>query len=184
MTILVNRIPAIMCSLISLLIIAITLFGCVTHPPLPTVASVDLARYMGTWHEIALIPNRFQKVCASDTQARYRQDGDSVEVLNRCRRADGQIESAEGTAKVVEGSHGAKLKVRFFWPFYGNYWILALDPDYRWVLIGEPSREYGWILARTPTLDDPIVKQALDRAVELGYQRTAFQPSRQIQPLP
>ena len=97
--------------------------------PLPTVPSVDLARYAGAWYEIALLPNRFQKQCVADTQARYQLDGDRVAVLNRCRLADGRVDDIKGRAKVVDGSGNAKLRVSFFWPFYGDYWVLALDAD-------------------------------------------------------
>lgn len=164
--------------------ISIALFtllaGCATtsHPPMPTVPSVDLGRYLGTWHEVALIPNRFQSMCVADTQAEYTLDDDVIRVTNRCRKENGEMESANGVAKVVEGSSNAKLRVSFFRPFYGDYWILALDPDYRWVLVGEPSRRYGWVLSRTPTLDKAVLDKLLDRAAELGYERSAFRPNR------
>jgi apolipoprotein D and lipocalin family protein len=159
--------------------------GCTLRPtiPLPTVESVDLARYMGEWYEIALLPNRFQSMCVADTQASYRLDGDNVHVRNRCRKADGGIEEANGIAKVVEGSRNAKLRVSFFRPFYGDYWILALDQDYRWVLIGEPSRTYGWVLSRAPNLDDTSLQIALDKAAALGFDREAFRRTPQIKPL-
>lgn len=157
--------------------------GCATTPPLPTVAQVDLDRYLGTWYEIALIPNRFQEQCVSDTQAEYRRDGEAILVLNRCRTASGEEESATGIARVVAGSGNAQLRVSFFRPFYGDYWVLALDPDYRWVLVGEPRRRYGWILSRTPALDPAVLKTLLDRAEALGYARDAFRPSPQS-PLP
>lgn len=161
------------------------LSGCALRPsaPLPTVESVDLARYMGEWYEIALLPNRFQSMCVADTQASYRLDGDGVRVRNRCRKADGGIEEANGIAKVVEGSGNAKLRVSFFRPFYGDYWILSLDPNYRWVLIGEPSRKYGWVLSRTPTLDDASLQIALDKAATLGFDRSAFRRTPQNKPL-
>jgi apolipoprotein D and lipocalin family protein len=133
--------------------------------PLPTVAQVDLARYAGAWYEIALLPNRFQKQCAADTQARYRLDGDRVEVINRCRLADGRVDDIKGRANVVEGSGNAKLRVSFFWPFYGDYWVLALDDDYRQVLVGA------------------ALQALLDRAAALGFDRTAFKRTPQTQPL-
>jgi apolipoprotein D and lipocalin family protein len=143
-------------------------------PPLPTVASVDVQRYLGTWTQQALIPNRFQAMCVSDTRATYARDGDGLSVLNQCRRADGQLEEAKGVAKIVEGSNNAKLRVSFFRPFYGDYWVLALEPNYQWVLVGEQSRQYGWILSRTANLDDATYNQILARAVELGYDKTKF----------
>ncbi|MFN3303826.1 MAG: lipocalin family protein [Roseateles sp.] len=152
-------------------------------PPLPTVAQVDLARYAGAWYEIALLPNRFQRQCVADTQARYWLDGERVEVLNRCRRADGSVEDIQGHAKVVQGSGNARLRVTFFWPFYGDYWVLALDADYRHVLVGAPSRKYAWVLSRTPQLDEATLQALLDRAGELGFDKTAFRRTPQTQPL-
>ncbi|PND39253.1 hypothetical protein C1O66_18110 [Paucibacter aquatile] len=151
--------------------------------PLETVAQVDLTRYAGAWFEIALLPNRFQKQCAADTQARYRLDGERVEVVNRCRKASGEVERTAGHAKTVEGSGNAKLRVTFFWPFYGNYWVLDLDPDYQQVLVGEPSRKYGWILSRTPQMDEAKLQALLDKAESLGYDKNAFRRTPQTQPL-
>lgn len=169
----------------SAILLFAVLAGCAHQPtaPLPTVAAVDLNRYSGDWYEIALLPNRFQSMCVADTQAQYHQDGDVIRVKNRCRTADGAIEEANGIAKVVSGSNNAKLRVSFFRPFYGDYWILALDPEYRWVLIGEPKRKYGWVLARTPNLDDTTLQLALDKAAALGFERAAFQRSVQLKPL-
>ncbi len=144
------------------------------HTPLPTAQSVELDRYYGTWYEIALLPNRFQAMCVSDTRALYRREGDHVSVVNQCRTADGTIEQVEGIAKVVADSKGAKLRVSFFRPFYGDYWILELDPDYRWALIGEPGRTYAWILAREPSLDAATLERLLARAAALGFDREAF----------
>lgn len=166
-----------------ILALAVLLAGCATPLPLPTVPRVDLDRYLGTWYEIALIPNRFQAECVSDTRAEYVRDGETIKVINRCRTASGEETSATGIARVVADSGNARLRVSFFRPFYGNYWVLALDPDYRWVLVGEPERKYGWILARTPTLDSAVIETLLDRAAALGYQRDAFRRSIQS-PLP
>ncbi|MFG6486648.1 lipocalin family protein [Roseateles sp. BYS78W] len=151
--------------------------------PLPTVAEVDLARYAGAWYEIALLPNRFQKQCVADTQARYRLDGERVEVINRCRMADGRVDDIKGHAKVVPGSGNARLRVTFFWPFYGDYWVLALDPDYRHVLVGAPSRQYAWVLSRTPQMDEATLQALLERAAALGFDKTAFRRTPQTQPL-
>lgn len=145
-----------------------------SHSPLPTVQSVDLNRYSGTWYEIAMLPNRFQAMCVADTRALYRPDGEAVSVTNQCRTVDGKTEQAEGVAKVVEGSQGAKLRVSFFRPFYGDYWVLELDPDYRWALVGEPSRKYAWILARDTSLDPATLERLLARAEALGFDRQAF----------
>ena len=117
---------------------------------------MDLARYAGKWYEIARLPNRFQRDCAANTTATYtlRPDG-KITVVNECRKADGRTKSAKGTARVADPKGpNTKLKVTFFWPFSGNYWIIDLDPEYRWVVVGEPGRDYLWILSREPRLDE------------------------------
>lgn len=171
--------------LAALLAAAAGLTGCSTAPaaPLATVAGVDLARYAGRWYEVASLPNRFQAQCVADTQAQYRASGDDIEVINRCRRADGSVEAVTGVAKVVAGSANAQLRVSFFWPFYGDYWVLALAPDYRWALVGEPSRQFGWVLSRTPQLAPADLEAALARAEALGFARAAFKPTPQTQAL-
>lgn len=155
----------------------------VEAPDLPTVASVDLGRYAGTWYEIASLPNRFQKQCVADTQAHYRQDDGVVRVTNRCRIADGRVDQARGRAKVVPGSGNAKLRVSFFWPFYGDYWILALDSAYSEVLVGAPDRRYAWVLARRPDLPEPRLQALLQKAQSLGFDAQAFRRTPQTQPL-
>lgn len=162
---------------------AALLAGCAAPPaPLSTVPTVDLARYYGTWYEIARLPNRFQDQCASDVRATYRPDGEHVSVLNQCRGARGEVEAARGIARVVEGSGNARLRVSFFRPFYGDYWILALDPDYRWVLVGEPGRQYAWVLARSPQLEAATLDALLAQAATLGFDRQAFVTTPHTQP--
>lgn len=152
-----------------------------SNAPLQVAPSVDLARYAGKWYEIARLPNRFQRNCASDVAATYtlRPDG-KITVLNECRKADGSSKSAKGTARVADSKGPkTKLKVTFFWPFSGDYWILDLDPEYRWVLVGEPSRKYLWILSREPQ----IPRTEYDRLVEIarrqGFQVEALMRTRQ-----
>jgi len=128
--------------------------------PLKTVAALDVPRYMGTWYEIAKYPNRFQSGCVSSTQATYTLQADGrVQVLNRCKTDKGQWREAVGAARQIGGPTSPQLKVRFapewlsFIPLvWGDYWIIDLDPDYQWVVVSEPRREYLWILARTPQL--------------------------------
>lgn len=145
--------------------------------PMPVVAGVEVARYLGTWHQVAWIPNSFQGDCASETKATYTLDGQDLRVQNQCKDVNGKTTEAIGIAKIVEGSNNAKLRVSFFRPFYGNYWVLALDPDYKWVLVGEPKRAFGWVLARDTKLDPATLNQILDRAIALGYDRSAFKMS-------
>lgn len=120
--------------------------------PLEVVPRVDLNRYAGRWFEIARLPNRFQRHCDANTSALYtlREDG-KITVLNECETADGKIQSAKGSAHVAnDQGPNSKLKVTFFWPFYGDYWIIDLDPEYRWAVVSEPGRKYLWILTRSP----------------------------------
>jgi apolipoprotein D and lipocalin family protein len=138
--------------------------------PLATVDHVDLNRYVGTWYEIARYPNRFQRDCRSNTTAEYtlRKDG-KIQVVNSCDQADGKRKSARGTAKIVDKRTNARLKVSFFWPFYGDYWVIGLDPEYRYAVVGEPSRKYLWILSRTPEMDARVDEEALDDVRRAGY---------------
>lgn len=130
--------------------------------PLAVVPSVDLVKYVGRWYEIARLPNRFEKKCVSSVTATYtlRPDG-NIEVLNQCKKASGELQTAKGKAKVVDKKTNAKLKVTFFWPFYGDYWILDLGTRYEYAVVGDQSRKYLWILSRTPQIDDALYKQLL-----------------------
>lgn len=159
--------------------VLLLLAGCASAPPVDaprTVAAVDLDRYAGLWHEVARFPNSFQDgsgVSCADTTAAYsaRPDG-RVGVANRCRNAAvaGAPERvAEGRAYVVEGSNGARLRVSFFWPFHGDYWVLGLSPDYRWAVVGYPRREYLWVLSRTPEMAPADWDAALAVARREGF---------------
>ena len=148
--------------------------------PVTVVREVDLERYAGLWHEIARIPNRFQKQCARGTTAEYalREDG-HIDVVNRCLKRDGRSDEARGLARVVDRVGRAKLEVSFVsflgWrPFWGDYWVIGLDPDYRWAVVGTPDRKYGWVLARTPTLGAAALDEAFAILERNGYDRQAF----------
>jgi len=161
-------------------LIALTSSRAESKPPLRTVDSVDLNRYAGRWYEIARYPNRFQKKCSADTSAIYslRNDG-RIEVVNSCRKQDGEFTSSRGTAKVVDRKTNAKLKVTFFWPFSGNYWIIGLDPEYRYAIVGEPSRKYLWILSRTPELNEALYNNAIRQIDAAGYDPSKLMLTRQ-----
>ena len=138
-------------------------------PPVTTVPQLDLSRYLGTWYEMAHFPMYFQRKCLGDTTADYTalpQGG--ISVLNRCRTKTG-TDQAHGKATVVPGSGNARLKVSFFWPFRADYWVIGLDRDYRWAVVGDPERKYLWILARTPHLPKDLLNAALAAAVAQGY---------------
>lgn len=152
--------------------------------PLATVPAVDIARYAGLWYEIAAIPMWFQRNCLGDTTARYTPNPDAtIDVLNRCRTREGSDE-ARGLARVVDTRSNARLEVSFFsilgWrPVWGDYWIIALAPDYSWAVVGGPKRRYGWILARTPALDDATLATIRQRLEALGYDPSRFVPTAQ-----
>jgi apolipoprotein D and lipocalin family protein len=151
-------------------------------PPLQALPTLQVQPYMGSWYQVAWFPNRFQRQCASDTTATYRLlDGGLVEVLNRCRRADGREESVTGVAR-PDGStlqdgllQPAKLEVSFLpaflrWlPFWGRYWVIQLADDGRYAVVSEASREYLWVLSRTPTLSD-----ADETAIRFQLQQQGF----------
>ncbi|MEO8213186.1 MAG: lipocalin family protein [Myxococcales bacterium] len=143
-------------------------------PPLESVSKVELKRYLGTWYEIASFPQRFQRGC-SFTTATYtlRADGD-IDVLNRCRKATvgtsaGEETFALGRARVVDRVTNAKLEVSFFRPFWGDYWIIDLADDYRYAVVGHPSRDYLWILSRSPTMDEDTYQRLLEGLRTRGY---------------
>ena len=139
-------------------------------PPLETVPRVNLQRYLGRWYEIARSPNRFQHGCR-ESRADYslQEDGD-IEVLNSCFDTDkGAIRQARGRAWVVDTTSNAKLKVSFFWPFRGDYWILELGSNYEYAVVGTPDRNYFWILSRSPQMPDALYGQILHRAKQQGF---------------
>jgi apolipoprotein D and lipocalin family protein len=139
-----------------------------------TVPSVDLRRYAGLWFEIAHLPFRYEKHCASDITATYTlKSNGTVQVVNACRSAKGKVKEAKGTAKVAsKKGPNSKLKVTFFWPFYGDYWILDLDPDYRWAMVGTPDRKYLWFLSRTPRISEELYRKLAEDAREKGFATT------------
>ena len=164
---------------ISAMLLALLGAGCATTtterlklPPLQTVPQVELQRYLGTWYEIASFPQRFQRGCTGTTASyALRPDGE-IDVLNRCRKGslEGKEDSAQGRARVVDPVTNAKLEVSFFRPFWGDYWIIDLGPDYEYAVVGHPSRDYLWILSRTPTMESAVYQGILQRLTAQGYQ--------------
>jgi apolipoprotein D and lipocalin family protein len=140
-------------------------------PPLDTVANVDLNRYTGKWYEIARYPNWFQSGCASST-AEYTANADgTIRVFNTCLTADGSVNSTiQGTARVVDQSTNAKLKVTFpSIPFPADYWIIQLGDNYEYAVVGEPTRTNLFILSRTPTLGQDTLDAILAQLTDQGY---------------
>ena len=155
-------------------------------PAVRTVPSVDLDRYAGDWFEIARFENRFQRQCVGDVRASYARRADGrIDVVNRCRTADGQTE-ARGVARLVDAQTHAKLKVRFApawlsWlpPVWGDYWIIGLAADYSWAVVGDPDREYLWILARARSLDAGSMTAARRAAQDNGFDVRRLVPTPQ-----
>ena len=147
-----------------------------TQAPLPTIAALDVPRYMGRWYEIAKFPNWFQRKCVADTSANYQLLADgSVEVLNQCRQKNGEMQQALGAARQIGPATSPKLQVRFApaWlsvlPFvWGNYWVIDLDERYELVAISEPKREYLWVLSRSPQVEPARYQALLSRLKALG----------------
>ena len=152
------------------------------------IPALDLPRYMGTWYEVAKYPNRFQRDCARNTRATYTlQPQGTVEVRNRCTRADGSVNEAVGQARHADDQpDGARLEVRFapawlsFIPWvWGDYWVVDLDEAYQLVAVSEPGRDYLWILSRTPHVDAQAYHALLHRLTRQGLDITRLVPTSQ-----
>jgi apolipoprotein D and lipocalin family protein len=149
-------------------------------PPEP-IGQLDLDRYLGRWHEVAKYPNRFQRQCVADTTATYeRRDDGRIRVINRCRTANGEFDEAQGLARLVGEPGSATLEVRFapawlsWLPLvWGDYWVIDLDAAYTLAAVSDPDREYLWILARDPHIEEARVSALIERLGERG-----FDPSR------
>lgn len=149
------------------------------------VSGLDLARYLGVWHEIAAIPQFFQRKCVRDSRASYSLvAGEIIRIDNACTRDDGARERADGRARRVADGRtpgDGRLEVSFielwgehrFW-FAADYWVIALDPDYRWAVVGHPSRRYGWVLAREPRVAPAVLAEVIGRIKSQGYDACEF----------
>jgi len=155
--------------------------------PLAALPSLDVPTYMGTWYQVAWFPNRFQKQCVRDTTATYRRLPEGVEVLNRCRLADGRIDDVLGLARpaglVLTGDklEPARLEVSFLprwlrWlPIWGDYWVIQRADDGRYAVISEASRKYLWVLSRTPQLSAADETAIRSRLVQQGFDLSPWQ---------
>lgn len=148
---------------------------------LETVPEVDLSKYAGKWYEIASFPQRFQKGCLCTTATYSLHEKGYVVVENRCRRDSihGEESYIKGKAFVVPNSGNAKLKVQFFWPFRGKYWIIDLADDYSYAVVGHPNRKDLWILSRTPTPNPDLYKEILARTAAKGFDLDKLQTTDQ-----
>ena len=165
-------------------------FGVLAQAELSAIPSLNVPRYMGTWYEVAKYPNRFQKNCASNTSAVYEaQPNGGVRVTNRCTEVDGKVKEAAGEARQIGNATSPKLEVRFapawlsFLPFvWGDYWVIDLDADYQLAAVSEPSREFLWILSRTPTPNSEAYNQLLERLAKKGFDLKRIEVSKQSKP--
>ena len=159
-----------------LLVLASVSPAAMAAKPVTSVPQLDISRYAGQWYEIAHLPMSFQDKCTGDITASYTLREDShINVRNACRIADGETSVAEGRARPVQG-HPGRLEVRFapdglsWLPFvWADYWVIDLDPGYTWAVVGEPDRDYLWILSREPAMDRVLFEQIKSRAVAMGY---------------
>ncbi len=161
--------------LVTLSVLSFLLFGCVSsHPALETVASVDIDKYAGLWHEIASFPQKFQEGCHCTTANYTKSEEGFLIVENRCNKDSitGAESYIKGKAFMQEGSNNAKLSVQFFWPFKGDYWIIDLDSNYSYAVVGHPNRNYLWILSRTPQMDETQYTEIIKRAADKGFDIT------------
>lgn len=142
-----------------------------SYPTLDTVAAVDVNRYAGKWYEIASFPQRFQKGCRCTTAEYGLSDKGYLTVYNQCRKGEGEgkVSGIKGKAYVVKGSNNAKLKVQFFWPLKGDYWIIDLAEDYSYAVVGTENRKYCWILSRTPKIEPEALNKILTGLKEKGF---------------
>lgn len=148
-----------------------------TALPNEPTRTLDLARYAGQWHEIAHLPMFFQRRCVDNITATYtaRPDG-TLGVHNACRTQDGSMQASDGEAKRVPGEPAGALKVRFapawlsWLPWvWADYWVIEMDADYQWAVVGSPSRKYLWILSRQPQMNPQLLQNLKDRARQRGY---------------
>jgi apolipoprotein D and lipocalin family protein len=155
---------------------------------LDTVATVDLDRHLGQWHEIARLPNRFQDQCVGQVTAEYKPlDNGMIQVINRCLDEQGNVDKAVGIARITDHSSQAKLEVSFVslfgWNlFWGDYWIIGLGEDYEYAVVGMPSRRYAWVLSRTTVISQQQWQTILQVLQRSGYNPEKFIMTNHINP--
>lgn len=156
-------------NLILIALISFTVMSCKSPTTVTTVPQVDLEKYAGTWYEIAAYPQFFERGCIN-VKATYTAKKNFIEVFNQSIK-NGKPNEIKGKAIVVKNSGNAKLKVQFFWPFKGNYWIIDLAKDYSWAVISDPKRNTLWILSRTKVMNDELYNSLIDKLVLNGFER-------------
>lgn len=160
-------------------LVAVLWVSCRPSKNLPVV-NVDLKKYQGRWYEIASIPLRFSRNCAC-TFAEYTADEQgNVRVYNQCLNTKTKsIDSIRGKAFPVKNSGNGKLRVQFFWPFRGDYYIIDLDSSYQYAMVGSPNRNTLWILCRERSMNEVTYQNLLQKAVGLGFDVGRLRKTRQ-----
>jgi apolipoprotein D and lipocalin family protein len=146
---------------------------------LPTVQEIDLKKYCGTWYEIASIPNRFQKNCFATTATYELRENGDLTVVNKCNKGRLDGDESVATGKAWVSIPPAKLRVQFFWPFSGKYWILDLGKEYEYAIVGEPDKKYLWILSRKPKMDEKLYSALTEKIKSWGYDLSKLQKTPQ-----
>ena len=156
----------------SVLLVASLQLACTGMPQgVEPVQGFEVDRYLGTWHEIARLDHSFERGLSNVTAEYALRDDGGIRVVNRGFSAEEQAwEEAEGRAYLVDKASSGHLKVSFFGPFYGSYVIFELDKaDYQYAFVASYSRDYLWLLARTPTVSDDLQQRFVRRAAGLGF---------------
>jgi apolipoprotein D and lipocalin family protein len=150
-------------------------------PPPQVVEHVDLEHYMGLWYEVARFEQKFQKGCVGVTAQYALLDGGKVEVVNTCleETLQGEKRQARGKAYVADTETNAKLRVSFFWPFYGDYWIFRLGDNYEYAVVGSPDRDSLWFLSRSPRMDEELFKKLYAEMAREGFDMKRLQKTPQ-----
>ena len=176
-------------SILTAIAASMAIGSAIASTPVTAVSHLDLDRYAGTWHEMARLPMYFQRKCTGAVTATYAVQPDgTVSVHNACVTADGSTIASDGVARRPEPFSQGKLQVRFApkwlsWvPFvWADYWVIALDENYQWAMVGQPGRKYLWILSRTPTMDKATFEALKARATAMGYDLSALVVSGKIE---
>jgi apolipoprotein D and lipocalin family protein len=163
---------------------ALLTMACASHPPLATVDRVDLDRYMGDWYVLANIPTPPEKGAVNAIESYERRDDGDVDITFTFykKSLDGKFKEMNARGFVEQGSNGARWKVQFIWPLRFPFYVMELDPDYMYTVIGLPSRDYLWIMSRTPSLPDSTMESLYNRVAAAGYDTTRIKTVPQIWP--
>ena len=153
-----------------LILIFIINLSCMKNSELPTVKDINISKYLGKWYEIARLPNSFEKGLSCITATYTQRPDGKIGVVNSGYSAEkGKFQTANGKAKIPDSADPGRLKVSFFWIFYGDYYIIHVDSNYQYALVGTPSRKYLWILSRTPDIDKEIMDNLIETAKNYDF---------------